>query len=65
MLPTICGASATEASSCARRLFSLAGTEFLMDDEGAIDVLERFARGQSSGAGRGAVMGVGAVDVVA
>jgi hypothetical protein len=36
-----------------------------MDDEGAIDVLERFARGQSSGPGRGAVMGVGAVDVFA
>jgi anti-sigma B factor antagonist len=54
-----------EASSCARRLFTLAGTEFLMDDEGAIDVLERFAWGQPSGPGRGAVIGVGAVDVVA
>jgi hypothetical protein len=36
-----------------------------MDDEGATDVLERFARGQPSGPGRGAVMGVDAVDVVA
>jgi hypothetical protein len=37
-----------------------------MDDEGAIDVLERFARGQPSGAGRGAVIDVGgAVDVIA
>ena len=46
-------------SGVAQRLFELTGTQFLLDENDAVDVLDQFTRGQARREGESAVADVG------